>query len=152
MGMVLGSVGVLVGAVIAFFIVGSLASVTITVVGRASYAGMDQTPASKSAPVVSFLVLLGLYLAWAYLCWAVADWLALAGVANRWVLLLSAVGLAGAPYHWAQRSARDRGEEKAFSDGGFGSSFAYAGGLQSKIVVVAMLSGILFDWWSGLPG
>jgi hypothetical protein len=151
-GPIIGSVVVLVGSVAAFYVVSAFASILTTTIGFASYAGVALTPARRAAPFFTFGVLLALYLAWALLCWIAADTLATNGFASRWVLLFAAAALAGAPYHWAQRSKSDSIRKDVVPDETFGSALAYAGGLQTKIVVLTVLSGIYFDWWPGLPG
>jgi hypothetical protein len=105
--------------------------------------GGGETPA--------FVAMLTVLLAWAYGCFFVGDWLAAEEFGQRWVLLFVAAALAGGPYLSYQRRVDNNGIG-AMLVPPLHSALQYAGGIQSKVVFIGMLSGIYFDWWEYLPG
>lgn len=106
---------------------------------------------SEKGLFAAFIPMFAILLAWAYVCFLGADWIAGEDFGQRWVLLIAAAGLAGGPYLLYQRNV-DRHGIAAMLVPPFHSALQFAGGLQSKIVLVGMLSGIYFDWWEHLPG
>jgi len=148
----IGSIIAFFGIIASFFVLGSVASIAASSAGATGYTALSHTPARRLAPLFAFALLFALYLSWAYLCWLVADSLALHQLANRWVLLFGAAALAGAPYHWALRSKRTEAASRTPENDPLASPLQYAGGLQSKVVVGGMLTGIYYDWWQGLAG
>lgn len=106
---------------------------------------------SEGGGIPAFVGMFVLLAGWAYLCFAAADWVAGEDFGQRWVLLIVAAGLAGAPYLLYQRRVANLGIASMLVPP-LHSALEYAGGIQSKLVLAVMVSGIWFDWWEHLPG
>lgn len=99
--------------------------------------------------IPAFTGMIAVLLGWAYLCFTGADLLAGEDFGHRWVLLLAAAGLAGAPYSLYQRRVRSSIAHQLVPP--LHEALQYAGGLQSLVVLFGMISGAYFDWWEYLP-
>lgn len=117
--------------------------------GAGSVASAGGAPEGRALP--AFVAMLLLLLGWAYLLLFAAEWLAREDFGQRWVLLIAALGLAGAPYLLYQRRGNNLGTSASLPPP-LHSALEYAGGVQSKVVLAGLLSGIYFDWWAYLPG
>lgn len=106
---------------------------------------------SGANSIPAFLTMFALLIGWAYACFVVAEWLAGEDIGQRWVLLIVASGLAGAPYVLYRRRVDNLGTVARLVPP-LHSALEYAGGIQSKVVVAGMISGIWYDWWEHLPG